>query len=123
LVFNAPCDVILSDTTVVQPDLVLLRASRKQLIANRGIEGVPDVAVEILSPSNKGQDEFLKRSLYERFEIPEYWIVDPNLGHLELLRLDGGTYGLSARFDRASTLISPAFPEISIPLGAIFAPH
>ena len=123
LVFNAPCDVILSDTTVVEPDLAVVRLSRRELVSERGIEGPPDVVVEILSPSSKGQDQFLKRSVFAKFAIPEYWIVDPDHGWVTQLRLDdASTYQQHARLDRASTLTSPELPEISIALAPIFRP-
>ncbi|MHB8878284.1 MAG: Uma2 family endonuclease [Myxococcaceae bacterium] len=122
IVFHAPIDVILAETMVVEPDIVVLRASRKNLISKRGIEGPPDLVVEILSPSSKGQDEFLKRGVYARFAIPEYWIVDSDQGWITQLRLDNGAYAELARFDSASTLTSPEFPELSFPLGPIFEP-
>jgi Uma2 family endonuclease len=119
-VFNAPMDVILDDTNCVQPDLVIVRNTRSSLITERAIEGIPDLVVEILSPSHPGNDKFLKRSTYAHFRIPEYWIVDP-AGWVTVLR--SGTpekYDLEARFDRAATLTSEEFREIAIPLPRIF---
>lgn len=121
-VFNAPCDLILSETTVVQPDLVIVGSGRRHLITDRGIEGPPEVAIEILSPSSKGQDRFLKSAAYARFGIPEYWIVDPDHAWVEVYRLAESQYQLEVRFDRASTLRSPAFLEIAIPLEPVFRP-
>jgi len=72
LVFNAPCDVILDENTVAQPDLAIVRMTRRELVSKRGIEGPPNVVVEILSPSPKGQDELLKKAVYARFNVPEY---------------------------------------------------
>jgi Uma2 family endonuclease len=123
LVFNAPVDVILSDTTVVQPDLAIVKSARKHIISNRGIEGPPDVVVEILSPASQGSDLHLKRSAYARFGVPEYWIVDPKHGFVEVLVLSGDGYSVRARLDRASELSSATFPEIAIPLAPMFAPH
>jgi Uma2 family endonuclease len=119
-VFDAPTDVILDDTTCVVPDIVVVRNTRSSIITKRAVEGVPDLIIEILSPSHPGNDKFLKRSTYARFAIPEYWIVDPD-GWVTVLR-SGATdkYDLEARFDRASTLTSEEFPEISIPLAQIF---
>jgi Uma2 family endonuclease len=119
-VFDAPCDVILSSTTVVQPDIIMLRRDRQHLISRRAIEGVPNVVVEILSPSTAERDQYIKRAAYARFGVPEYWVVDPELGYVELHRLEGAGYRLEARFDRASTLRSPELPEVSIPLAPVF---
>jgi Uma2 family endonuclease len=121
-VFDAPFDVILADTTVVEPDLAIIRASRRELISKRGLEGPPDVAVEILSESSKGQDQFLKKTVYARFGIPEYWLIEPELGFVTINRLVDGAYEEHQRLDRASTLTSPEFPEVSIPLTPVFKP-
>jgi len=123
-VFNAPVDLILADTTVVQPDLVLLRAGRRDLVSDRGIEAPPDLVVEILSPSTSGRDRHRKTGVYARFRIPEYWIVDPDHGWIEVHRLDPqtGAYFLRCRFDRADTLRSEAFPEIAVPMAPLFRP-
>lgn len=121
VVLFAPVDVILSSTSVVQPDLVVVRVDRKHLITKRAIEGAPDLVVEVLSPGSIDRDQQLKRRLYERFGIPEYWIVDPDHGQIEIWRMHEGRYGVRAKLDRASTLTSPDFPAIAIPLLPVFA--
>jgi Uma2 family endonuclease len=119
-VFDAPMDVLLDDSTCVQPDLVVVRTTRAQMITDRAIEGVPDLVVEILSPAHAGNDRFLKRQLYARFGVHEYWIVDP-AGWVTVLRSGTpGRYDLEARFDRASTLTSEEFPELAVPLDRVF---
>jgi Uma2 family endonuclease len=120
-VFNAPCDVIFEPTSVVQPDLVIVGAARAHIITARAIEGVPDVLVEILSPGGTDRDEHLKRRLYERHGVPEYWVVEPQHGFVTQWRMDGGSYGLRARLDRASTLEHPDFPTVQIALATVFA--
>jgi Uma2 family endonuclease len=123
-VFNAPIDVILGDTNVVQPDLAIVRSSRRELITDRGIEGAPDVVVEILSPGTSGRDRHLKTGIYARHGVPEYWIVDPDHGWIDVHALEGegGGYGLVKRFDRADTLRSALFPEIAVPMAPLFRP-
>ena len=120
IVFPAPTDLILADTTVTVPDILVLRRDRKHLITRRGIEGPPEIVVEILSPSTKGNDEFLKKSVYAKFKIPEYWIVDTDHGWVSVFRLVGEAYLLAKKFDRAGTLESGEFPELRIPLAPIF---
>ena len=73
-VFPAPIDVFLGED-VVLPDLVVVCDSAK--VTNRGIEGTPDLVVEILSPSTAGKDVTRKWWLYEAAGVPEYLIVDP----------------------------------------------
>jgi len=79
-VFDAPVDLLLEPTSVVQPDLVIVGASHRHIVTERALEGVPDVVVEILSPGSLDRDLHLERRLYERFAIPEYWIVDAEHG-------------------------------------------
>ena len=120
-IFNAPVDVLLDDTTCLQPDLVVVRCSRAQLIKPAAITGVPDLIVEILSASHPGNDRFLKRGVYARFKIPEYWIVYPVNGFVTVLRSsEPGRYDLEARFDSAATLTSEEFPELALPLPRVF---
>ncbi|MBI5494020.1 MAG: Uma2 family endonuclease [Deltaproteobacteria bacterium] len=121
-VFNAPTDVILSETTTVQPDLAVISMQHRRQVSDRGIEGSPDIIVEILS-SNPAYDQVLKRGTYERHGVPEYWLVDPRAGTVEMLRLDAGLYRTLALYRRDDTLVSPSFDgRISIPLGPVFAP-
>lgn len=121
LIFDAPTDVILSDHDVVQPDLAIVRTSRSHVVSQRGIEGPPDIVVEILSPCTRVMDRRVKNVTYARFAVPEYWIVDPDLGHIELYRLEeDGSYGAPQRFDRASTLTTPSFCEVSVSLARVF---
>lgn len=119
-VFNAPMDLILEPTSVVQPDLIIVSSARTSIVTRRAIEGIPDVVVEILSPGGSDRDERLKRRLYERHAIPEYWIVDPELGYITAWRLDSGIYAMRAKWDRSSTLDHPDFPMLHAPLDEIF---
>jgi len=119
-VFVAPTDLILAPSTVVQPDLVIVAKARESLLTARAVEGPPDVAVEILSPWSLDRDQYIKRNLYAKFQVREYWVVDPEQGSLTVHRLDEGSYGIRARCDRASTLESPEFPTLRVPLTDVF---
>jgi Uma2 family endonuclease len=88
-VFPAPLDVFL-DAGVFQPDLVVVCDPRK--IAPKGIVGVPDLVVEILSPGTASKDLTRKRWAYELAGVPEYLVVDPDERYGLLLRLEGGRY-------------------------------
>jgi len=98
-VLAAPLDVFLGDA-VVQPDLVVVCDPAKQ--SERGIEGAPDLVVEILSPRTAGKDVTRKRWLYEAAGVPEYLIVDPDERVAVLLRLEAGLYVDAARIDWGS---------------------
>lgn len=75
-VYDAPMDLELTPTDVVQPDLIVVLAENSDMILPSRLRGVPDLVVEILSPSTKDIDRTLKRSLYEAQGVPEYWIID-----------------------------------------------
>jgi Uma2 family endonuclease len=120
-VFAAPTDVLVEESTCVQPDLVVVRSGGQARITPRAIEGVPDLVIEILSPSSLSNDRLLKRNAYARLGIPEFWLVDPK-GIVTVLRSEEkGRYDLEARFDRSMTLTSEEFKELAIPLEKVFA--
>ncbi|MFD2570159.1 Uma2 family endonuclease [Spirosoma soli] len=94
-VFYAPIDVFLNDYNAPQPDLIFVSEVNKALITNDGIMYVPDLVVEIISPSSIRRDRFDKRDIYERFAIPEYWIADPQNQEIEVYSLaETGKYEL-----------------------------
>ncbi len=80
----SPFDVYLDNKNVFQPDLLLVRKQNLAIITERGLQGAPDLAVEIISPSNAFKDRNHKRRLYQKFGVKEYWIVDPGNRTLEI---------------------------------------
>ncbi|CAM3919919.1 Uma2 family endonuclease [Mucilaginibacter galii] len=75
--FVAPCDVYLDDqTNVVQPDILFIKKERLSIIERNGIIGAPDLIIEILS-TNKSHGSKQELELYERNQVPEYIIIDP----------------------------------------------
>ena len=75
-IYAAPFDVVLSDTDVVQPDLLFVSNERAHIITDENVQGAPDLVVEILSPSTAERDKTFKRSLYAKHGVKEYWLVD-----------------------------------------------
>jgi Uma2 family endonuclease len=92
IVINAPVDLQLGQHDIVQPDLVVVTLAKKSILTPSKIKGAPDLVVEILSPSNTKYDTEIKRALYERSGVPEYWIVDPDEHSVLQLVLDQGVY-------------------------------
>lgn len=76
-VFDAPTDVQLSETDIVQPDILVILAERKSIISPKKVIGPPDLIIEILSEHTSQKDMTLKYHLYQKTSVPEYWIVDP----------------------------------------------
>ena len=97
-VIAAPMDLYLpGEQSVYQPDLLIVCDPAK--ITQRGIEGAPDLVVEILSPSTEKRDLTRKRWSYEAAGVPEYLIVDPDERMGLLLRLEAGRYQEAARIE------------------------
>lgn len=90
--FTAPIDVKFAPRAVTVPDLVFVGRDRLHIVGPKAIEGVPDLVVEILSPSTRRRDLGRKRGLYERFGVREYWIVDPKARALTVFVLEDGQY-------------------------------
>jgi len=89
--FVAPMDVVLADHSVVQPDVGYVSRARRSVVRNR-IRGVPDLLVEVLSPTSGLRDRMAKRKLYASTGVPEYWIVDPQTRQIDFFRLAEGRY-------------------------------
>ena len=110
----APCDVVLSDTNIVQPDLLFVSREREHLLSDgEKVRGAPDLAVEILSPSSADKDRGLKRELYGRYGVTEYWLVDPDSGDRvdpsPTRRRTGGHRHVRSGTD--TTLAAPRWPR------------
>ncbi|HSR68023.1 MAG TPA: Uma2 family endonuclease [Acidobacteriota bacterium] len=120
-VFNAPCDVLLDEHNVIQPDLIFVRQDNEAIVKEKNIQGTPDLLVEIVSPSTRRTDVMIKSRLYARFQVPHYWIVDPDLDRIEAFDLsEEGEYQLVKTFSSPEVLQLEAFPNLKIPLKAIF---
>jgi Uma2 family endonuclease len=120
-VWAAPVGVVLDRFTAVQPDIVYVSAERAGIRTLRGIEGAPDLVVEILSPSTRARDRGLKLSRYATAGIPHYWIVDPRHRTLEALELEGGEYQLRDRCEGDQLFCPVLFPGLEIPLAQVWA--
>ena len=118
-VLAAPTGVRLSDLDVVEPDLLVVLIEHAYRVEDAYVVGPPDLVVEILSPGTAGRDLRVKRDLYERSGVPEYWIVDPLRGEVEVLRLEGGAYGRFGLFTRADTLRSAVLPNLALALASV----
>ena len=120
-VYIAPCDVLLSDTNVVQPDLLFISRAREHTITDDNVRGAPDLVIEILSPSTADKDLGYKHDLYGRHDVLEYWIVDPNAETIAVHRQRDGRLELAETFERHDTLRTALLDELQLNLDDIFA--
>ena len=81
-------EVHLDDENVFVPD-VLIICDKNKIKAN-WIDGAPDLVVEVLSPSTTINDRGIKKDVYERSGVKEYWIVDPAAKSIEVHYLKDG---------------------------------
>ena len=119
-IYHAPFDVVLSNTDVVQPDLIFVSNERADIITPANIQGAPDLVVEILSPSTATRDKTFKRSLYARHGITEYWMVDLTEKNITVLRLDKRGFEVVDTYGEGETLTSPTLQGFTLSLDDIF---
>ena len=120
-VFFAPCDVVLSNTDVVQPDLLFVSRERAHLLlGGANVLGAPDLVVEILSPATAGRDRMLKRALYAKHGVQEYWLVDPDARTATVLRLGEDAFEVTALYGEGQTMTSPTLEGFAVDLNEIF---
>ena len=121
IVLDAPLDVVLSEENVVQPDILFISKARRKIIHKEEIRGAPDLVVEILSPYTAGRDRTLKKKLYARYGVKEYWLVDPEEKTIEVLKLGQRGFERFAVYKRPDTLQSPLLAGLQIPLREVFS--
>jgi Uma2 family endonuclease len=125
-VYFAPLDVVLSHFDVVEPDLLFLSNERMaKVLTGQNVRGAPELAVEIGSPGTRQRDETIKRRLYERSGVSEYWVVDPELDLVRVYRREsaGSTeFSLPTELSREAgdVLRTPLLPGLEMPLARIF---
>ena len=120
-VVGSPVDVFFPGASPVQPDILLLLPSNPATVSKRGLEGAPDLVVEILSPSTRGHDALTKRALYARAGVREYWLVDPDSRTVEVLRLVDDAFHLAQRAGERDTAASLLLPGAALDVAALFA--
>ncbi|GHU03250.1 hypothetical protein FACS1894147_06830 [Spirochaetia bacterium] len=106
-----------SDDTVVQPDLVVICDPEK--LGEEGCRGAPELAVEILSPSNTAIEMERKLNLYQDAGVEEYWVVDPKSKNIRVYSLKDNKYSMK-RYHTEDTIQSGVLPGLTIPLAAVF---
>lgn len=122
-VFAAPFDVVFSNFDVVEPDVLYLSNERLAgVLTPEHVKGAPDLVVEIGSKGTRKRDETIKRRLYERFGVAEYWVIDSELDLVKVYRRAGERYECVAEpaLENGDVLTTPLLPGLDVPLAKIF---
>lgn len=120
ILLTAPLDVFVPGRDPVIPDILALLPQTRAVPRMRGVEGPPDLIVEVASPSNRVHDLLTKRALYGRAGVREYWIVEPSTRSAEMLILHGDALHTAQIAAGNDTMTSPLLGA-TISLDAIFA--
>jgi Uma2 family endonuclease len=119
-VFNAPCDVVLSNENVVQPDIIFVSKDNLHIITKDNIKGSPDLLIEIVSKNSAKRDRIVKKRLYAKYGVKEYWLVDVDTEKIEVLVLTEGIYKTHGLFKSQDILSSIVLKELHFKIEDIY---
>jgi len=123
-VFTAPLDVVMTPHDVVEPDVLVVLGDQLDVLTDKHIHGAPGIVVEILSQGTRKRDLTIKRQLFDREGVREYWIVDPERNTVSVYRRAAdGSLPLTVTLDAkdATTLTTPLLPGWELSLLRLFA--
>ncbi|MHB8482278.1 MAG: Uma2 family endonuclease [Nitrospiria bacterium] len=120
VILPAPIDVVLSDIDIVVPDIIFISKPRLTIKTEKNIQGSPELVIEILSPSTASRDIGIKKRLYEKYGVAEYWVVDPDRKTVSVFTLVNEKFSNSHQFSVKDKLASDQIPGLQISLSSIF---
>jgi Uma2 family endonuclease len=121
-VFLSPVDVIFTIHDIVEPDLVFVAADQLVIMTEKNIQGAPAIVVEVVSKSTRRRDERIKKQLFERGGVREYWIVDPDRSQVIVHRRNSASFNALTPLTAAddAVLTSPLLPGFSLSIPELF---
>jgi Uma2 family endonuclease len=122
-VFLSPFDVVFTAFDVVEPDLLYMSHERAaDILTSQNVQGTPELVVEVGSEGTRKRDETIKRRLYERRGVSEYWFVDPELDVVRVYRREGERFTRPTELssEARDVLVTALFPGLELPLALIF---
>jgi Uma2 family endonuclease len=118
--YPGPVDVLLGEGDYLQPDLAFVRRERAECVSDRGIEGPPDLVLEVVSRSTAMRDRGVKRERYAASGVPEYWIVDADARRVEVYRLQEDPDHPTVVRDRIRWTPAEGGPVLELELAELF---
>jgi len=122
-IFTAPLDVVLSHYDIVEPDVLFLACDESTIMTEKNIQGPPALVVEVLSTRTRKRDAHMKRRLFERTGVREYWLLDPELDAVQVFRPSPeGKLARAADLtaEDGDVLATPLLPGCTIHLRELF---
>ena len=119
-VFVAPLDVFLNELNVYQPDIAYLSPAQLHLVSEKGIEGAPDLCVEVLSKSTERFDRTTKKKVFAQCGLREYWLVDAEARTVTIFDLHANSEELESVLRIGEHLKSKLLRGLKIDLGRVF---
>ncbi len=121
IVLPSPVDVVMKEFIILQPDIVFISKERFEIIGDKAINGVPDLVVEIVSPTTIRRDTVVKKEIYETFGVKEYWLVYPDERAIEVWALgEGGRYELYSFAEKDGKVKSKVLKGFEVDLKEVF---
>ncbi|EIP99173.1 hypothetical protein OpiT1DRAFT_03683 [Opitutaceae bacterium TAV1] len=118
--YIAPFDVYLTDLNVYQPDVSFFSRERYSYLTDEGACGAPDIVVEVLSPKTAYLDLGVKKEIYARTGVLEYWVVDPAAHRVSVWHLSENSQAPAFTLPKNGTLTTPLLPEFVLRLENVF---
>lgn len=119
-VFVAPFDVRITEDTVVQPDITVVCDPSK--LDKAGLQGAPDMVVEVLSPASLRHDQVTKLNRYRKAGVREYWMISPEGRTVQVFLLENGKY-VAQGYTEEDTVRITVLENLSINLRDVFPPE
>ena len=116
----APYDVILDEINTVQPDIFVIKKEYLSKNKKNAFYGVPDLVIEIISPNSVIRDRYMKKELYEKHGVQEYWLIDTDKKSVEVFNNTGTKFDLFSVTVEKGKIESRIFPELEIIIEDIF---
>ena len=123
--YLSPFDVVISPFDVVEPDLLYMSNERAAVVlTDANVQGVPELVIEVGSPSTRKRDETIKRRLYEKSGVSEYWVVDPERDVVRVYCAVEKGFGkpVERSLEAGDVLTTPLLAGLELPLSEIFRP-